>query len=305
MITPSIIDVLNAQFGIDEKLTFALGAGDLPIVQIKTELATAVISIYAGHVLSFAPTGEQDVLWVSDQAVYQAGTAIRGGIPIIWPWFGAHPTDSTKQSHGFARRQMWSVTGAELDENGRIHLTLTLDESEQSKSQFSHDFELTLNIIVGNVLEVSLQTTNNDEVPFSYTAALHTYFTIGNIHNISIHGLENGLYIDQLDNNAQKTQVGSVRFDGEVDRIYIDNTAVCTINDPDLKRNIWIEKAGSQSTVVWNPWVEKAQRMGDFADEAYQTMVCVETANAHKEVITLAGGETAVLKAIIGVDRRG
>ena len=109
MASPSIIDVLSAQFGIVGKVSFGMGAGDIPVIRVENEMATAVISIYAGHVLSYQPKGQADVLWVSDQAIYEVGGPIRGGIPIIWPWFGAHPTDSSKYIHGFVRRMMWGI----------------------------------------------------------------------------------------------------------------------------------------------------------------------------------------------------
>ncbi len=299
MTSPSIIDVLNSQFGINGRLHFELGEGELPMAKITTEQATAVLSIYAGHVLSFVPNGSDDLLWVSQEAIFQSGKAIRGGIPVIWPWFGPHPNDSTKSSHGFARRQMWSVKASMVDENGRVSLTLGLTENEASKAVWSHDFDLELVVTVGHVLTVKLKTTNSGDVPFSYTAALHTYYNISHISQVVIHGLENGAYLDNLEAHASKQQVGFVRFDEEVDRIYIDTAADCHIEDEGHKRTIVVEKSGSQSTVVWNPWIEKAKRMSDFGDNEYQEMVCVETANAGNEIITLQPEETAVMTLTI------
>ena len=299
MNAPSIIDVLNSQFGINGRLQFELGEGELPLAKITTDYASATLSIYAGHVLSFVPNGSHDLLWVSQQAVFQPGKAIRGGIPVIWPWFGPHPTDSTKSSHGFARRQMWSVKASVLDENGRVSLTLGLTDNEATKAVWSHDFDLELTVTVGHVLTVVLKTTNSDEVPFSYTSALHSYYNISQISKVAITGLENGIYLDNLDGLSQKQQTGFIRFEEEVDRIYIDTAADCHIEDEGHRRTIVVEKTGSNSTVVWNPWIDKAQRMADFGDTEYQEMVCAETANAGNEIITLASGETAVMTLTI------
>ncbi len=301
MISPSIIDVLSAQFGIVGKVVFGMGAGNIPVIRVENEPATAVISIYAGQVLSYRPKGQPDVLWVSQQSVYDAGKAIRGGIPVIWPWFGVHPTDTTKYIHGFARRMMWGVKETGEDENGRIHITLELTETEATKALWSHDFELTVTIVVGLALEVTLAVENKDDVDFTYTAALHSYFNISDIDKISIRGLEGSIYLDQLDDMQPKEQVGPIRFTAETDRIYTNTTAVCEVVDVGLNRVIWIDKRGSKSTVVWNPWVEKARRMADFGDDEYHKMVCVETANVADDRVTLVPGEVGKLTAVIGV----
>ena len=301
MESPSIVDVLNTQFGIPGKLLFELSVGGFPIIQVETETATAVISVYAGHILSYRPKGEPDVLWLSEQAVYEPGKAIRGGIPIIWPWFGSHPTDAKKYVHGFARRMMWGVQSTGEDEDGRILITLELTETEATKALWSHDFALTLSIVVGLALEVTLTVANTGDIDFTYTAAMHSYFTVSDIEALSIRGLAGTAYLDNLDNMKQKEQVGPIRFTGETDRIYVDTTAVCEVVDPGLNRIIWIDKQGSHSTVVWNPWVEKARWMADFADNAYRKMVCVETANAAHDAVTLEPGEMRELTAVIGV----
>lgn len=301
MESPSIVDVLNAQFGLEDELVFALGEGDLPLVKIENEWATAVISLYAAHVLSYIPAGAEDALWVSREAVYETGKAIRGGIPVIWPWFGPHPDDSTMPAHGFARRQMWSVKETGRTDAGKTQITLTLTDNEATKQLFSHDFTLELTIIVGGALDVALTTINSGDVPFSYTAALHSYFNIGNIHEVGVRGLEKTTYLDNLDGLQPKEQSGAVRFDGEVDRVFVKTTAVCHIDDPSMSRTIEVDKKGSHTTVVWNPWADKAARMSDFGNDEYHDMVCVETANAFDDRITLAPNERATLLTTICV----
>ena len=301
MTSPSIIDVLSAQYGIPGKLSIGMGPGDLPLMRVENEMATAVISIYAGHVISYQPKGEADVLWMSQQAVYDVGKAIRGGIPVIWPWFGAHPTDTNAYAHGFARRMMWGIKETAEDENGRILITLELEDTEETKELWSHDFELTLTIAVGLALEVTLQVENKSDVEFTYTAALHSYFNISDIDAISIRGLEGAEYLDQLENMQRKEQVGPIQFTEETDRIYVETGAACEIVDLGFNRTIWVDKRGSQSTVVWNPWIAKSQRMADFGDDEYRTMVCVETTNAASDAVTLAPSEVRELTAVIGL----
>ena len=266
---------------------------------IETEMATAVISIYAAHPLSFQPRGERDLLWVSKKAIYESGKSIRGGIPIIWPWFGAHPTDSMKQSHGFARQMMWRVAETAVNHNNHLILKLALAESATTKAQWPHPFHLTLTIIVGDSLSVTLTIENQSDIDFSYTAALHTYFNISDIKNISISGLENAIYLDKLDELRPKKQSDGIQFQSEVDRIYINTTAVCKINDSGFNRAILVSKQGSCSTVVWNPWIDKAKAMSDFGDDEYLNMVCVETANAANDLVTLAPHEKRSLTTTI------
>lgn len=295
------LNLLNEQFGVADQIRFYEGAGGLPAVEMSNGFGKTAVSIYAGHVLSYEPFGQAPVLWVSQLAQYEAGKAIRGGVPIIWPWFGAHPSDSTKSSHGFARRSHWTVSSTHSAGTSR-QLVLSLTDTAETRALWPHRFQLTLTITLNQTLTVELATANTGSTPFTMTQALHSYFHVGDINQIQIHGLEQSAYLDQLDNMQPKRQSGAITFAAEVDRIYIETTNDCIIADPVLGRRIRIAKKGSGSTVVWNPWIAKAQRMADFGDTEYQEMVCIETTNAADDKVTLMAGEGHRLTAVIGVE---
>jgi D-hexose-6-phosphate mutarotase len=296
------LQALNEQFGVANKLHFMTGAGNLVFAHISNDYATATVAIQGGHVLSYQPHGGQPVLWVSELSNYSPGKAIRGGIPICWPWFGPHPTGSSLPAHGFARTAAWSVVSSETGRDGATQLRLELVDNEQTRAVWPHAFRLTIEISVGRALQVDLISHNSGNEPFTYGGALHSYFHVSDISNISISGLDGTTFIDQLQGNERHVQRGQITFSGEVDCIYQGTDATCTINDSGLQRRVLIAKNGSNSTVVWNPWIAKAQRMTDFGDDEYRGMVCVETSNAADDVVTVAPGDNHLLRAIISVE---
>ncbi|MEZ4513449.1 MAG: D-hexose-6-phosphate mutarotase [Chloroflexota bacterium] len=297
----SDIEQLNTQFGIPGRVAFVEGPGGLPVVEMVNGVGKTAVSLHGGHVLSYMPHDQASVLWMSQLAEFAPGKAIRGGIPVIWPWFGSHPSDSSKPSHGFARRQLWAVQGVEAAGDHR-QLTLSLSDSPESRAIWPHHFLLTLQVTLDAALHVELTTSNTGRTPFVITQALHSYFTISEIKNIAITGLEQCAYLDQLDEMRRKRQPGAITFAEEVDRIYIETTGDCVLHDSGLNRSIRVAKRGSGSTVIWNPWVAKAQRMADFGDEEYRAMVCIETTNAADDQVTILPGEGYRLTAVISVE---
>ena len=299
----NMIQELNEQFGVDQQIRFYAGQGGLPVVEMVNGFGKTAVSIYAGHVLAYQPHGQQPVLWVSQLAQYAKGKAIRGGIPVIWPWFGAHPSDAAKSSHGFARRLPWTVTAASASGEQRM-VQLSLQDSADTRAIWPHSFQLTLTVILDQSLTVDLATANTGNTPFTITQALHSYFTVSNITQIAIEGLEQAAYLDQLDGMARKRQSGAITIGEEVDRIYVETTADCLIDDPAYNRKIRIAKQGSGSTVVWNPWVAKAERMADFGDDEYHGMVCIETTNAADDKVTILSGDGHRITAVISTEPR-
>ena len=298
------IDTLNAQFAVTGHVGFCAGENGLPMARIENALATAEVYLHGAHLTAFQPRGHGPVLWMSPLAQFQPGKAIRGGVPVIWPWFGPHGTDSSKPQHGFARTAQWQVTATEALADGRSQLQLMLTDSDTTRALWPHAFELLLTITVGTELSVELQSRNTGEQPFSAGGALHSYFAIGDINNMVIEGLAGREYIDQLDGNRIKQQAGEVRITAEMDRIYVNSDDTCVIHDTRLARDIQVSKSGSHTTVVWNPWQEKARAMADFSDDGFQTMVCIEAANAAADVVRLAPGEAHTLSQIIAVSRQ-
>ena len=294
------IDDLNNQFAVPH-ISFKIGLGGLSVAEIKNQHATATVALLGGHVLTYQPAGHDPVLWLSQASRYQLGQAIRGGIPVIWPWFGPHPTDSTKPAHGFARVKLWQVLSTAVVAKGASQIRLGLTDDQQTASLWPHVFRLELVITVGSTLAVELIAHNNSPETVVCGAALHSYFTVSDISQISVLGLEDKVYVDKVAGGQRKTQRGPITFSAETDRVYLDTTDETLIDDPPLSRRIRIAKSGSRSTVVWNPWLTKAQTMADFDDEGYRTMVCVETANAFDDVVTIPSGAEHRLRALIEV----
>ena len=289
---------MNAQFARSDQLYFVAGAGQRPVAHLRHQGAETAVSLYGGHVLSYQPAGQAPMLWLSQLARYQDGSAIRGGIPLIWPWFGAHPSDAQQPSHGFARVSQWQVRQTAVTAHGP-QLRLGLGSSEATLAFWPHLFELELCVTLGESLQVSLKTKNVDERPFTIRQALHTYFSIQDIVQVKIQGLDGCTYIDQLAENGRFTQHGPVTFAQETDRIYLNTPETLWLDDLGGQRRIQIRASGGRSAVVWNPWVDKARRMSDFGGAEYRQMVCVETANVADDQRVLLPGKEHDLTAVI------
>ena len=298
------IEQLNSTYGIAGQLKFVEGKGGFPIIKIENKTAKAEISVYSGQVLSFQPASEpEDLMFLSQKAYYQEGKAIKGGIPVCWPWFGSDPEGLGRSSHGFARNRLWKVWATEAMPNGEIKVRLGLVDSAETRKIWPHVFELAIEISVGTALNIELITHNTGEQAFSITQALHTYFKVGNINQVKVLGLENTKYLDKVDDFAQKTQQGVITISEEVDRIYTNVSPELTIDDAALDRRIIISSTGSQTAVVWNPWAEISAKMADLDDEDYQEFICVETVNAATEIVEIQPGSKYSLGANYRVER--
>ncbi|MCX6136193.1 MAG: D-hexose-6-phosphate mutarotase [Ignavibacteriales bacterium] len=280
------IQALNDRFGIHGHLVFKDGTGGLPFLEIQTKHAEAVVSLYGAHVMKYVRRGEKPVLWMSKCSFFEPGKPIRGGIPVCWPWFSAHPRDHAKPLHGFARLRMWTMLSSTVvDDAVEIRLGLLADEG--SRSLWPHGFQVQYTVTVGPTLKTELLVMNTDASEMQCTAALHTYFNVGSIRDVVVSGLDGVEYLDKMDGGTRKRQEGDITFDRETDRIYLDTTGACSIEDKKFRRTIRVEKTGSRSTVVWNPWILKSKKTQDFGDTEYETMVCVETANAADDIVTI------------------
>jgi D-hexose-6-phosphate mutarotase len=297
------IAALNGQFAIPGHLSFAVEQGGLTMVHVRNAHATADILTYGGQVLSFAPHGRAGVLWTSSAAVYAPGKAVRGGIPVCWPWFGPHPSDPAKPAHGFVRNRPWRVLQTAFDPSGATILRLGLTDDAATNTLWPHAFDLQIQLTIGQQLRAELTTRNSGGATFTVTGALHSYFAIGDIAQVRVQGLDGIEYLDQLSGERHR-QEGPVAITGETDRIYFGAPGVCVIEDLALRRRIAITSSGSRATVVWNPWVEKARRLADFGDDEYTGMLCVETANAADDQISIPPGGTHTLATEIDVEDR-
>ncbi|MER2512068.1 MAG: D-hexose-6-phosphate mutarotase [Nitrosomonas ureae] len=293
------IEELNAKYKIAGQLEFIAGNGGLPMIQVQSAKAGALISLHAGQVLSYRPAGEpEDVLFLSEKAYYQDGKAIKGGAPICWPWFGADPEGKGRSGHGFVRNRAWNVVATEAMANGDVKVTLGLEDTPDTRAIWPQSFSLLQEIVIGDALNLSLITRNTGKETFSITQAFHTYFKVGDIARTKVLGLEGCEYIDKAGGgNAQKRQSDAVTVESEVDRIYLDVGNTLTIDDSALNRCIRITSQGSKTAVVWNPWEKISKEMADLEDADYQRLLCVETTNAANDVIEIVPGSECRLTA--------
>ena len=285
------VETLNQDWGISDRLVFALGKGDMPVVNIQNELGRASIALQGAHVLSFQPTGEDEVIWMSEDATFAPGKSLRGGMPVCWPWFGAHESDSSLPGHGYARTVHWKPVSTKQLDDGNTYICLELDHSTVAEKLKVHALDVQLHINVGHTLRITLETRNTGDHSYNLSEALHTYFHVGDVREVRVQGLDGAAYLDKMDDFARKQQNGDITIDAETDRVYLDVGSEIRIIDPVLQRTIIIASEHSHSAIIWNPWVATAQKMGDLGPDGYLKMLCVETANAADNVIFLEAGK--------------
>jgi glucose-6-phosphate 1-epimerase len=284
---------LNAKFGIQDQVNFETGNGGLPFIHIQNQSASALISLYGGQILSFKPVDEKaDMLFLSKKSLYGDGKAIRGGIPVCWPWFGPDPKGLQRPNHGFVRNHLWEVTGTKTTET-ETKIDLQFNESLKHEKTWEQPFTLTLQFSIAKTLTIKLITENTGEKPFSITQAFHTYFNIGGINQVQVLGLEGCTYFDKLDQGKEKMQTGIVTITDEIDRIYEDIDNHLVLNDTANNRRIEIVSENCRTGVVWNPWQKV---MVDLDERDYQRFVCVETGNIAFDLIQIPpGGENSLI----------
>ncbi len=273
-------------------------AGEKIIIQ--NDFAEAQIYLLGGHLTHFQPKGTEKVIYDGKESYILPPKSAHFGIPVCWPWFGPHPTDKTKSQHGFARNCLWNITQTAMLKDGCTSVTLSLQESQETLKHYPHSFYLELTFIIGKRLQIALKTTNSSNTTMQITQALHSYFYVGNLHEIRICGLEGRTFIDQLDNQTSKKESKPLQFTQSLDRIYIPSSDTCEIIDTVLKRKIRIEKKHSNSTVVWNPW--KNNTLHDIQGDRYSKFVCIETANVKEDRITLEPNESYTLIQTISLE---
>ncbi|NLS14527.1 D-hexose-6-phosphate mutarotase [Vibrio sp. SM6] len=275
-----------------------INVGQNKVVRIQHELANAAISLFGGHILSYQPKGESDLIWMSEQAVFDNKTAIRGGIPICWPWFGR----IAAPAHGFARTSQWALVEHRENEHGVI-IELALAENDDTLAIWPHLFDLRLRVEIGRELTAVLNITNTDVAPWSFSGALHTYLNVGDITQATIRGM-GPCYLDSLNSGALTHGDETLQLSDTIDRVYTLPDNLITLNDPSLDRQLCVRNQGNNTAVLWNPWSEGANAMSDMQNDGYQTMLCIEStwhAPSLEQGKTLSTGETHQLITRIGV----
>lgn len=288
---------LNHQFALDNALHFSTGPNGTVMINVQTPSAQAMICTYGAQVLSYKTNdAEQDLLFLSPQSAYGDGKAIRGGVPICWPWFGLDNPNQGCPPHGFARNQLWHVVETKQLEDGKVAITLKLMTTDFSQQFWPFAFELQFSIVIGETLKMMLTTRNCDKRSYVISQALHTYFNVGDISSVQLRGLSNHHYLDKTLNFESRQQLGDITFGAETDRVYLQTPEKLFIEDAAYSRKIQIISKGSKTTVVWNPW-DNVVILKDMLSNAYQHFVCVETANTADDKVTLAPDQSHTLSA--------
>ena len=295
---------LNEHFGIPGVLRFKQLPSGLTYADVTTPQATARVYLQGAHLAAWEPAGMGPVIFMSRKSDLEPGKAIRGGVPLAFPWFA---TDSKMDrvdgkpgpSHGFARIQDWTLAFAALAGDD-LHLTFTLGPTEMSRHMGFDKFRLAFQLVIGQSLTMQLTVANDAAVPLVFEEAMHTYFAVVDVHEVSVTGLEPTSYIDKTDHFKVNPPVHApLRFTGFTDRVYPNTTATCVIHDEAGRRKITNEKANSHTTVVFNPWKE----MPDMGPDEWHEMVCVETVNAAANAVTLEPGKVMTMQSHISVER--
>lgn len=291
----------DSKFSLDLPGVERVELHGLPAVRVATSHASGLVYLQGAQLAAWQPEGSEPVIWMSEQAVYAAGKALRGGVPICFPWFGAHAEHPEFPAHGFARTRNFEYRGARLDGSGRTQLEFLLESDAQTQAYFPHAFSARLRVAIGQTLGLEFSVTNRDPQPFTFEEALHSYFAVADVTQASVRGLEGARYVDKVREQGVFSEgPRPLAFVAETDRVY-ESSGACTIDDRAGKRAIVVEKENSGATVVWNPWRERASQMPDLGAAAWPGMLCVESANVGKSRVTLREGETHVLRVTLSV----
>ena len=278
------------------------GRGGLPVLRVSALAATAEIYLHGAHVTSWVPMGQQPVVWLSAASRFDADSAIRGGVPICFPWFGARAGHPEGPQHGFARLSHWELVDTR-DQGDEVVVQLRLTDSEATRaSDWPYMFAATFTVVVGAQLSMTLEVMNRDTTEFTFEEALHTYLAVGDVRATEVSGLEGTPYVDRPTGpDPVPGEPGTVRFTDLTDRIYLATAARTTVRDVAGGRSIGISKDGSDSTVVWNPWVDNARAMADFGDDEWTGMICVETCNVRDDSVLLEPDQSHSMTARLEV----
>lgn len=295
------INTINENFGLAGVLVFEQH-GELTCAVVTTPSASATVYLQGAHIAAWQPTGEQPVLFMSGASAFKKGKAIRGGIPVIFPWFGDRHDGRPGPAHGFARSEEWEFGFAALVGDD-LHMSLLLTPGETSRSLGFDHFRVSYHLVIGKSLGMNLTVASDGETPLVYEEALHTYFAVGDVRQTSVTGLHNVEYLDKRDGGALKTQTEDpLILTRDTDRVYLNTESTCVIDDKANKRKITVAKSNSATTIVWNPWTDLTAKMADMEPDGWHSMICIESANAGDASITLAHGEVHHMRCTISVE---
>ena len=300
-----MLESLRSNFSIPQIVDFQPGNGGLIKAVVTTPTASGEVYLNGAHITHYQPVGQAPVLFLSNQSRFETGKPIRGGVPICFPWFGPLEGRDTAPAHGFARTSLWEVKSTALHADSSPTVVLELAKAEDRGGFWPHAFKAQFVVTFGAMLKMEFSVLHAGGEPFMFEEALHTYFHVGDVRQVSVTGLEDCSYLDKLQGGKELRQgLSPIQITGETDRVYLDTIAECVIDDPKLNRKITVAKTGSDTTVLWNPWINKSKAMPDFGDEEWPGMLCIETCNVGPSAVKLGPGQSHTMTAEIRVTPR-
>jgi len=298
---------LDRQLGIPGVARVCEGNSGLARVEITGAFGEGEIYLHGAHVTSWKPAGNEEVLFLSTKSRWEEGQAIRGGIPICFPWFRAKSDDPHAPAHGFVRTKTWqleSIIESKNAENGKdVTVTMSTQSDEQTRKWWPGEFRLVHRVTFGSELRLELACANTGTTPFRFEEALHTYNRIADIQDVRLQELDGVSYLDNTDSNKEKTQHGDVVVASPTDNAYCNTQNKVDLLDAKKNRRIRLRKEHSLTTVVWNPWREGAARLPDLGDGEWRQFLCVEASNILNAAIHLAPGEEHRMAAVLTIGR--
>jgi len=293
----AVIAELDRRCGIPGIAQVVEGNGGLPKVAIATREATGEMYLHGAHVTSWQPRDVKEVLFVSSESLWEDGRAIRGGVPICFPWFGPKADDPHAPAHGFVRTRAWQLESI-VQAGDAVTVSMFTESTAETKKWWPADFHLVHRATFGSALSLELLVRNTGAASFRFEEALHAYFRMGHIDKVRLQGLNNVQYLDKTDLNRTKTQQGPIVIVSETDRVYLNTKGAIELEDHSLHRRLGVAKENSLTTVVWNPWALKAKALSDFGAAEWMQMVCIEASNVADAAVELAPGQHHKMQAL-------
>jgi len=300
MDSSSLINELDRQFGIATVAQVVAGNGGLPKVRIAAAAAVGEMYLHGAHVTSWCPNGAAEALFVSSRSKWEDGKAIRGGVPICFPWFADKFDDPSAPAHGFVRTRSWQLEAIDRSSDA-VTVCMSTGSDETTKHWWPADFRLVYRATFGSELRLELELHNSGDTPVHFEEALHAYFNVGDAWTARVKGLDAAHYLDKTDGYRERIQQGDVEITSETDRVYLDTQSPVEFLDPILRRRVAIAKENSRTTVIWNPWAEKAKLMSDLRGDEWTRMLCIETSNVLDYAVELAPGRQHRMTAVVRV----
>jgi glucose-6-phosphate 1-epimerase len=302
MSSVSVLAELDHRFGIPGVARVCEGNGGLPRVQVIGSSAQGEIYLHGAQVTSWKPAGNDEVLFVSAKSRWEEGQAIRGGIPICFPWFRAKTDDPHAPAHGFVRTKTWQLDSIVEDDVG-VAVIMFTESDDQTRRWWPGEFRLVHRATFGSELKLELTCRNTGKTPLRFEEALHTYNQVADVVSVRLQGLDGTRYLDNTDSNKEKSQVGEVTIASQTDNAFLNTKNAVDLIDPKMRRRIRLQKTNSSTTVVWNPWREGASGLRDLGGDEWKQFLCVEASNIIATAVTLAPQQEHKMSAVLSVEK--